>query len=265
MLLCLPPPLAEAELITTPFGVWDTDDPEVKVSYNVKTDNGVETHSTTVRTQNVSDKSKINALAKELSAGKLIISPTDTDTLTETRTVFSYRKADSRETSAQVRVRRYNTAKAQIQTETRKFYKSRIPGAVAPMGQFINESGGSMTITDKNKKPLGTLIISYKTDIVPLPKTQTDKEESFPNSKIPLLKDAEFFLVNSIPSEWREGSPAGLTDSGMSGMISYRLPGGNYVLVKASGSIPLKDGKFYRCYSYVLRTAITYNYERLKK
>lgn len=251
-------PAADAELVTTPFGVWDTDDPEVKVNYNVKTDDGVETRSTTVRTHDVSDKSKISALSKKLSAGKLVISPTDTSTLTETRTVFSYRKTDSKETPAQVRVRRYNTAKAQIQTETRNFYKARIPGAVAPMGQFINESGGSMTITDKNKKPLGTLIISYKTDIVPLPKTETDKEESFPNSKIPLLKNADFFLVNSSPSNWKVGIPAGLEKSEKPDTKSYRLPSGDYVLVK-------RDGKFYRCYAYVLRTAITFNYERLKK
>lgn len=258
-------PFAEAELITTPSGVWDTDDSEVKVNYNVKTDDGVETRSTTVRTSDVSDKNKVNALAKKLSAGKLIISPTDTNTLTETRTVFSYRKTDPKETPPQVRVRRYYTAKTQIQAETRNFYKSRIPGAIAPMGQFINESGGSMAITDKNKKPLGALIISYKTDIVPLPITEADREESFPNSKVPLLKNADFFIVGAIPSEWEEGSPADLTSPESPGTISYRLPNGNYVMVKAVRSTPVKDGKVYRCYSYVLRTSITYNYERLKK
>lgn len=247
---------AFAELIVTPFGVWDTDATEVKVSYNVKTENGVETRTKSVSSRDVADKDKVGRLVKKLSAEKFIISPTDAESFTEKITVFQYRRAESKETAAQARVRRYNMAKAQIQAETRKFYKSRIPKAVAPMGQFINEAGGSMTLTDKNKKVIGTLIISYAVDSVPLPTTVADRDEYFPNSKIPLLSEAEFIAVTAIPDGWRIAKPKGIKH-GVGGS-SYQLPSGNYVVVK-------REGKLFRCFAYATRTVITFSYEKLKK
>lgn len=247
---------ANAELIVTPFGVWDTDADNVKISYNIKTETGVETRTKSVSSRDVADKDKVGRLARKLSAEKFIISPTDAESFTEKVTVFQYRRAESKETATQARVRRYNMAKAQIQTETRKFYKSRIPNAVAPMGQFINEAGGSMTLTDKNKKAIGTLIISYAVDSVPLPLTADDRNKYFPNSKIPLLSEADFFAVTAIPSGWKNEKPEGVSRE--TGGSSYRLPSGEYVVVK-------REGKFFRCFAYATRTTITYSYDKLKK
>lgn len=248
-----------AEPIATPFGVFDPEEEDAKISYNVETEDGVETKTKVVKSADISDQFKVKSLAKRLKAKKFVIAPKSTESITETVATFQYRRAEAKETAQQVRVRRYNNAKSKIQEETRKFYKNRIPNAVAPMGSFINEGGGSMTLVDKNKKPIGTLIIAYKTDMLPLPSSAEDKKKYFPNSNIPYLGEAEFFIVSQIPAEWSPvANPSKDCPRIPLNFSCYVLPSGEKVLVR-------KEGKFYRCTGFATRVTITYSYEKLSR
>lgn len=193
--------MLRAEPVVTPAGIVDADEKNVKFNCNVETENGVETRTETIRIRDADDIGR-KRLAKKLGAMKFVVSPESTKTFTKTVTVFQYRRAEAKETPQHARVRRYNNIKAKIQVETRKFYKKHAPNAVAPMGSFINEGGGAMTLVDGDKKPIGTLTISYETDLCLLPYTEEMRDENFPRSRIPLLEEAEFFLVRKISGDW---------------------------------------------------------------
>lgn len=285
--------LLRAEPIVTPAGIVDADEKNVKFNYNVETENGVETRTETIKTRDADDIG-IKRLAKKLGAIKFVVSPESTKTFTKTVTVFQYRRAEAKETPQHARVRRYNNVKAKIQAETRKFYKKHVPNAVAPMGSFINEGGGAMTLVDDDKKPIGTLTISYETDLCLLPYTEEMRDKIFPRSRIPLLEEAESFLVRKIPSDWKL-----LEDDYTPGKDipryyrCYILPSGEKVLatrmtrekeheeVKKIASraaqrftvrydvdeLPPKGDReiFWRCYSFVTQISITYTYEKLRR
>ncbi len=248
---------AHAEIKVTPFGILDTE-AAVKIRYNVETKNGVETQTETVEPQDVVNEEAIKKLAKKLSAQKFILTPGNTKSFKIKATFFRQARAEAKATPQALRVRRYQWVKSQIQYETRNFYKKNIPEAVAPLGSFINEYGGSMTLTNKEKKPIGTLIISYSTDVLPLANEETERKMFFPNSKVPLLKDAEFFIVKEIPSTWTSGNwePC-WPKSALRACSHYVLPSGENVLVK-------KEGKFYRCYGFVEKIEVTFRYDKLK-
>ncbi len=247
---------AHAEIKVTPFGILDTES-AVKIRYNVETENGVETQTETVEPQQVVNEEAIKKLAKKLNAQKFILTPENTKSFKIKETFFRQARAEAKATPQSLRVRRYQWVKSQIQYETRNFYKKRIPEAVAPIGSFINEYGGSMTLTNKEKKPIGTLIISYSTDVLPLSSDEAERKKFFPNSKIPLLKDADFFIVKEIPSTWASGRWNSRWPKSTMLLGHYVLPSGENVLVK-------REGSFFRCYGFVEKIDVIFRYDKLK-
>ena len=248
---------ARAELQVTPYGVFDTDS-SVKINYNVLTENGVETKTKVVPSKEVLSKERIQTLAKKLNTQKFILSPANTESFEKEKEIFTYVRAEPKATAQMLRVRRYQRVKAQIQQDTRTFYKKEIPEAIAPLGSFINEYGGSMILTNKEKQPIGTLIISFSVESIPLADTEEERQKFFPDSRLPLLKKAEFFLVSEIPSTWKRGHYEYTRWPTQSSSYSYYiLPSGENILV-------VREGKFYRCFGFAEKIEIRYIYEKIK-
>lgn len=231
---------AGAEYRVTPFGVFDSGDSgsRTKVNYNVKTENGVETRERFVDTKQVETKEGLAKLMKEIGKTKFVLSPADAPANTVVRKSTIYLKPEAKSTPVQFRTRVFNRVKSLIIMETRKFYKSKVPKAIAPLGSFLNASGGSMVLTDKEKRPLGTLIISYAYEFV---EPTEDECESYP-----------FFTVSEIPGTWK-----GISET-VSDWDAYRLPSGEKVLVK-------HVGKLYRCVGFKAEATVTFTYNKLGK
>lgn len=236
------PLLAFAEVIMTPFGVFDPAE-NVKISYNVKTANGVETKSRVVSPDKVSDKKQLEALVKKMKSVKFIVSPEDAETITAEKSFSRMMRPEPGASAASFRTRRYLRAKSLIIVETRKYYKENIPGAILPNGQFINEGGGSMVLVDKNKRPLGTLIISYSTDFVVPSRSE--------------LENAEFIALSQIPNGAKrlEDRVDGDRDWSWS---AHQLKSGEKIFAKRFGNVLHVTG-------WKVQTTITYTFNKLKK
>lgn len=240
--LFVSPLLAFAEVVVTPFGVFDPAE-NVKISYNVKTENGVETKSRVVSPDKVSDKKQLDALVKKMKSVKFVVSPEDAETIEDDRTFSVMMKPDAGASAASFRTRTFMRVKSLIIVETRKYYKENVPGAILPNGQFINAGGGSMVLVDKNKRPLGTLIISYSTDFVVPP--------------IGELERAEFIVVSRIPDNWKP-LPVDDYDVRRRGWNAYRLPSGEKVFAK-------DFGKVHHAVGWKANATVTYTFNKLKK
>lgn len=231
---------AFAETVVTPFGVFDPAKNKVKLTYNVRTENGLETKSRIVASDKVSDARKLDALIREIGGVKFVVSPEDADVIEDEKTFSIMMKPDPKATAASFRTRTYLRVKSMIIVETRKYYKENIPKATLPNGAFINEGGGSMVLVDKDKRPLGTLIISYSTDFV-LPSRSE-------------LEGAKFITLSQVPPTWTRLPEARHLD----GWMPYQLPSGEKVCVR-------RFGKVLHCAGWKANAKIAYTFNRLGK
>lgn len=228
-----------AEVVVTPFGVFDPAK-NVKVSYNVKTENGVETKSGIVAPGKVSDKKELDALVKKLGSVKFVVSPEDVKTIIDDRIWTTMMKPDPGATAASFHTKVYNRLKSQIIVETRKYYRENIPGAVLPNAAFINEGGGSYVIVDKEKRPLGTLIISYTMDFSPPTRGEAES--------------VDFIVLSKIPANWHSVEPSSIGEA----WRTYQMPSGEKVCAK-------HFGKMIHVVSFKANAKITYTFNRLEK
>lgn len=235
--LSVSPILAFAELRITPFGVFDPEE-NVKITYNVETENGVETKSRVVSPDKISDKKQLDALVKKMKSVKYIVSPEDAETIEADKSFSIMMKPDPKATAASFRTRTFLRVKSLIVVETRKYYKENVPGAILPNGAFINAGGGSMVLVDKDKHPLGTLIISYSTEFFVPP--------------VPELESAEFITLSQIPDNWSRLKYL------ENNWTAYQLPSGEKVCAK-------RFGKVYHAVGWKANATVTYTFNKLKK
>jgi len=181
------PLCAIAELVVTPFGVFDPDE-NVKISFNVKTDSGVKTKTRIVEGEKVSDKKKLDNLVKKIGSVKFVLSPETAETIESEKVFPIMLRPDLRASATSFRTKVFSRVKSQLIVETRKYYLENIPNATLPNGSFINPAGGSMVLVGKDKKPLGTLIISYSVEFV--------------RPELHELNTAEFVTISEIPDTW---------------------------------------------------------------
>lgn len=225
----------------TPFGILDSEE-SVRVNYNVKTEKGLETRSDILDLKEVGDSKSLEKLMRKRGCVKYILAPGDAEVVVSERTFYTYLKPESKSTPVQFQTRVFNRVKSLIIAETRKYYKSEIPKAVAPNGGFFNETGGAMVLVDKGKHPIGTLIISYKTEFV-CP-SETERENS------------DFMMVSKIPDTWVE--TCGTDDDGKRYRNVHVLPSGEKVICTLVG-------RFWRCVGFKIKTTVKYTFNKLKK
>lgn len=228
---------AFAEVRVTPFGIFDPGE-DTKISYNVKTENGVETRSETLKAGSFSNPKELNKLAEKLGSVKFVLSPPDSEVIEDEMEFLTYSKPETKSSVAQFKTRIFNRAKTLIISETRKYYKKNVPDATMPNGAFINEGGGVYTLVNKKKQPIGVLIIAYQTDFVP----------PLPSE----IEGLDFVILSKIPSNWRR------TELRLDGWDSAVMPSGEKIFYK-------NVGNFYRCVGFKVRTTIKYTFNKLKK
>lgn len=229
-------PPVSAEIIVTPFGILDTET-DVRLSYNVETEDGVETKSRIFSAEKISNKEQLEAVLKKVGSDTAVLSPKTARPLKAVRKFSVYAKPDLRASAASFKTRVYQRIKAEIATETREYYKENIPNAVLTNRTFFKEGGGSMVVVDKRKRPLGTLIVSYKRTFSP----PTEAE----------MSGEDFAMTSQIPAVWERIS--GTPYNGV-----FRLPSGENVRVRSVG-------KFYRVFAFTIDVEVTYTFYKLEK
>lgn len=234
------PLCAFAELVVTPFGVFDPEE-NVKISFNVKTDSGVQTRSRIVKGEKVSDKKKLDDFVEKIGGVKFVLSPETAETIESEKTFCIRTRPDLRATATSFRTKIFSRVKSQLIVETRKYYLENIPNATFPNGSFFNPAGGSMVLVGKDKKPIGTLIISYSV--------------KFENPELRDLESAEFVTISDIPDTW-EKLPRTRAAEYYPEWRDARLPSGEKVCYK-------NFGKTYRVVAWRGDVTVNYTFNKL--
>lgn len=143
-----------------------------------------------VKGEKVSDKKKLNDFVEKIGGVKFVLSPETAETIESEKTFCIRTRPDLRATATSFRTKIFSRVKSQLIVETRKYYLENIPNATFPNGGFFNPAGGSMVLFGKDKKPIGTLIISYSV--------------KFENPELRELESAEFVTISDIPDTWEK-------------------------------------------------------------